>query len=187
MGKGRPPDETSAALAALVESDPILTGHPQRLSWARDRWLRGISFLRPRISGNRRAAITLRWPMVFGALLVPILATGGATAANAGSWRWATVVVSVFVALCTALDQVYRPASRWRLARSTRSALEAEGWAFLQRTGKYANQDDDACFAAFFDAVEGLWRDYEQVYLSQVAQPQDLSGTGPGKAEGTQA
>jgi hypothetical protein len=179
-------DEASAALAVLVEADPVLSRHPERLSWAKDRWLRGISFLRPRITGNRRAATGLRGPIVFGALLVPILATAGATTAKAGPWRWATVAVSVIVALCTAIDQVYRPASRWRLARATRSALEAEGWAFLQRTGKYGNQDDEACFASFFDAVEGLWREYEQVYLSQVAQAEDPAGAGTGEAHESQ-
>ncbi len=177
-------DHSFAALESLVAADPILMGHPQRLSWANDRWLRGIQFLRPRISVNRRVANGLRAPIVFGALLVPVLATGGATNAKAPFWRWATLAISVVVALCTAIDQVFRPASRWRAARATRSALEAEGWTYLQRTGKYVGLATDVeCFTAFFDAVEGIWRDYELVYLSQVAQQPEVSGSGSDNAQ----
>ncbi len=148
---------TAAVLAALVERDPALVNHPERLSWANDRWLSGISHLEGRIRGNRKAVYWLRGPIVFGSLLVPILATGAVNSTDSLFWPWATVVISVFVALCTSIDQVIRPAARWRLVRETRGALEAEGWAFLHSAAGYAEPDDDVRFQLFFNAVEHLW------------------------------
>ncbi len=166
--------EAARALAALVERDPVFQGRPERLSWANDRWLYGISHLSRKTTGNRKTVYWLRAPTVFGSLLVPILATGAANSTEQPFWRWATVAVSLAVALCTALDQVVRPAARWRLVRETRSGLEAEGWAFLGRAGKYAEVDDDTRFRTFFEAVETLWANYEGIYLSQVAHSQEL-------------
>ena len=173
---GRTPNSTTSVLASLIEADPALAGNDKRLSWAKDRWLSGISYLGRRISGNRTTVYWLRAPIVFGSLLVPILATGAANSADGPFWRWATVAVSLVVALCTAIDQVVRPAARWRLVRETRGALEAEGWEFLERGGKYAGCDDDDAFQTFFTAVERLWGEYERVYLSQIAHSQEMPG-----------
>lgn len=168
---------TVRILVSLVQTDPALHANPERLTWANDRWLYGISHLGRRISGSRKTVYWLRGPTVFGSLLVPILATGAANSAEAPFWRWATVVVSLIVALCTAIDQVVRPAARWRLVREARSALEAEGWAFLQRVGKYASSNHDERFQLFFTAVEAIWSEYERTYLSQVAHSQESPGT----------
>ena len=168
--------ETAEHLAALVQDDPAFKDRPERVSWARDRWLHGISHLGRRVSGNRKTVYWLRGPIVFGSLLVPILATGAANSAGEPFWRWATVVVSLIVALCTAVDQVVRPAARWRLVRETRGALEAEGWAFLHRAGRYAAAADEERFQLFFAEIERLWADYERVYLTHVAHSQELPG-----------
>ncbi len=171
-----------AVLTNLVADDPALRNHAGRKSWAEDRWLHGIAYLAPRITANRRQVFLLRAPTLFGALLVPILATAGASSPNASFWRWLTVGVSVVVALCTAIDQVVRPAVHWRLARETRGALETEGWAFLQRTGRYSGRNDDECFQMLFEAVEQLWSQYERMYLAQVVQPIEA----PAMAESTE-
>ncbi len=173
-------------LADLVYKDRAFRNHPARISWARDRWLDRISHLDDRISSNKRLVFGLRGLMVFGALLVPILATGAANAPENRFWRWATVVVSIVVALCTATDQIVRPAARWRLVRQTRGALEAEGWSFLEGAGRYAGLEDDERFQVLFNAVERLWDEYEQIYLAQIAHVQELPSTGSSEpAEGT--
>jgi len=169
-----PREQVSPTLAELVDADPLLRDHPGRLSWAHERWLGGIAHLRPQITKNREVTLAIRAPIVFGALLVPILAAAGASASSSSGWRVGTLIVSIAVALCTAFDQVYRPSARWRLVRGTRSALEAEGWAFLQRAGKYAIGSEGQQFQLFFNSVESLWKEYEGIYMSQVAHTQEL-------------
>ena len=164
---------TASIMDRLVRDDPAFKDRPERLEWAGE-WLYGISYLNGRNILNRRAVRWLRGPVVFGALLVPILATGAANAPGEPFWRWATVGVSIAVALCTAIDQVVRPAERWRQVRQTQGALEAEGWAFLERAGRYAEPDDTVRFHMLFEAVERLWSQYEQMYLSHIVQVQHI-------------
>lgn len=165
---------TAGIMSKLVQEDSAFKARPERIEWAGE-WLYGISYLNRRNIVNRRAVRWLRGPVVFGALLVPILATGAANSPREPFWRWATVGVSIVVALCTAIDQVVRPAERWRQVRQTQAALEAEGWTFLERAGRYAEPDDTARFHMLFEAVERLWSEYERMYLSHIAQVQEIS------------
>jgi hypothetical protein len=162
------------ALRELVKGDTILNAQPQRLSWANERWLDRLTSFERHIRTSRHTSTVLRSVIGYGALLVPILATASATAGKVNHWRWLTVLISSVVALCTAIDQVYRPGVRWQLVLKARNAMQAEGWSFLERAGQYAEIEDDKCFARFFGAVEALQHNYDSAYLSQVAETKDL-------------
>jgi Protein of unknown function (DUF4231) len=171
--KERELGRSAQVVAELVKSDSAMKDCPERLRWAEDRWLYGVSHLGRGISNNRKTVYWLRGITGFGALLVPILATAAANSPSA-FWRWSTVGVSFAVALCTAIDQVVRPAARWRLVRHTRGVIEGEGWAFLQQAGRYANLGDDERFHELFSAVEKAWEEHERVYLNQIAHEQNV-------------
>ncbi len=165
---------TARLLRSLVQEDSAFANNARRMAWAEE-WLYGISYLKRRVDASRRVVYCLRGPIVFGALLVPILATGAANSPGSPFWRWTTVGVSIVVALCTAIYQTVRPVARWRLVRQTHGAQEVEAWAFLERAGRYAGvEDDDERFRLLFDAVEAIWKDYERGYLAHIDQSERL-------------
>ena len=81
----------------------------------------------------------LRLTTLIGALLVPALVTITLaddtldTAVKVATW-----VVSLVVALTAAIEQFFHFGDRWRNYRRTVERLKAEGWLYLQLSGRYA-------------------------------------------------
>jgi hypothetical protein len=132
--------ERSKALAELMTELDALVGpldelNAQQRRYLRDRWRPQVRFAEKRVESNRRWYYLWRVPRVVGALLLPPLASPTVDA----SWaRWTALVVSLIVAVCTALEATFRFGNRWRLYRKMLDALRSERWAFAYHVGPYA-------------------------------------------------
>jgi hypothetical protein len=126
------------------------------------RWRPQVLLAKRRVDSNRRWYYSWRVPTVVGALLLPPLASPTVEA----SWaRWTALVVSLVVAICTALESTFRFGNRWRLYRRMLDELRSEGWAYAYHTGPYATKAE---FTRFVERSEEAIRRYGEEYVADV-------------------
>jgi Protein of unknown function (DUF4231) len=126
------------------------------------RWRPQVLLAKRRVDSNRRWYYSWRVPTVVGALLLPPLASPTVEA----SWaRWTALVVSLVVAICTALESTFRFGNRWRLYRRMLDELRSEGWAYAYHTGPYASKAE---FTKFVERSEEAIRRYGEEYVADV-------------------
>jgi hypothetical protein len=170
----RPEDvgaEIRCELDALLALPDL--GDAQR-RYLTERWQPNVLLAKRRVEANRRSYYRWKVPTVLGALLVPPLASPTVDAHWA---RWAAFVVSLVVAICSAIEGTYRFGNRWRVYRRMLDELRTDGWAYAQRIGPYASRAD---FARFVERNERVIRQYGDEYLTDVlAPPPGESHSGP--------
>jgi ElaB/YqjD/DUF883 family membrane-anchored ribosome-binding protein len=177
--------ELSRELDALVASLGELSTDEQ--SYLQDRWRPQVRFAKKRVESNRHWYYSWRVPAVIGALVLPPLAS---PTVNAPWARWTALVVSLIVAICTALETTFRFGNRWRLYRRMLDELRSEGWAFAYRVGPYASPKE-ATFRRFVNRTETAIRRFGEEYITDVlvlgvaSQPPttDQPGAGDDEAE----
>lgn len=145
---------------------------PQRKRFLRSRWLDQVIWLERKATRARNLYYGVRLTTVVGALLVPALVTvnfaddtldSGVTAA--------TWIVGLVVALSAALEQFFHFGDRWRSYRRTVERLKAEGWLFLQLSGRYAanGATHESAYPAFATRTERLLDADVDAFLTEVA------------------
>ena len=130
-----------------------------------ERWQPQVLLAKRRVEANRRWYYRWKVPTVVGALLVPPLASPTVDAHWA---RWAAFVVSLIVAICTAIEGTYRFGNRWRVYRKMLDELRSDGWSYAYRIGPYASKAD---FARFVERNERAIRRYGEEYITDVLAP----------------
>jgi hypothetical protein len=69
----------------------------------------------------------------------------------------ATLFVSILVAVSTGAIQVFRLGNEWALNQDYASALDAVGWQYLEKAGRYRGYEyPGEAFHRFFEDVEAL-------------------------------
>ncbi|MGZ6609011.1 MAG: DUF4231 domain-containing protein [Solirubrobacteraceae bacterium] len=148
--------ETATRLDALIALLGERGLEENQLVWLRLRWRAAIySALSTAVPSARRGRL-LQFVVVSGALAVPVLASFNAAVTNPNNTvRYLVLIVSLAVALATALQESFRFLDGYRLNWETAGALEAEGWAYFHGVSiPYRDLDPDARWATFVDRVE---------------------------------
>jgi hypothetical protein len=123
---------------------------------------------------DRRRGLERRWREVFwlgryvilsGSLVLPVLITAGKSI----TWlNLAAIVISIIVALATAMEALLRSGRKWRLYRQGADRLSAEGVAFFQTLGDYAIADPGERLRAFKERVEASIKDLHESYVADI-------------------
>jgi hypothetical protein len=123
---------------------------------------------------DRRRGLEHRWRKVFwltryialsGALVLPVLITVGK------SIFWVNVtgiVVSIAVALSTAMEALLRSGRKWRLYRQGADKMSSEGAAFFQELEPYTSPMLDERLNLFKARIEGGIQDLHQSYVADI-------------------
>jgi len=92
---------------------------------------------------------------------------------------FAALILSQVVAICAAIDQFFKYGDRWRHYRRSVELLKSSGWQFFQLSGAYAayatKGGHEAAFALFANQVEEIIRSDVEGYISQIANPKQLT------------
>jgi hypothetical protein len=106
----------------------------------------------------RASAPRLRW--IFNLLSVLGIAAGVISSGVAAGWsgaEWARImfiVLGLVTATSATLIQIWRPGQQAAARERAADALMAEGWAFIQRRGRYKPKDgQDSAVGTFVDEV----------------------------------
>jgi hypothetical protein len=121
---------------------------------------------------DRRRRLERRWRYMFwctryvilsGSLILPVLIT----ASKSVTWlNPVGIIVSIIVALATAMETLLRTGQKWRLYRQGADNISTEGAAFFQMIGRYAISDPAKRMQEFKTRVEGLIEDLHNSYLT---------------------
>jgi hypothetical protein len=170
--------EADALVAALGD----LTELQQR--FVEHRWRAQLLFFKCRIIQNRWRYYVARGVAVVGAVIVPALLGADfvdislLSSVGAG----AAFVVSLAVAIATALEEFVGWGKRWRLYRRSHDEMKAEGWRFVEGLDDYAGGSHQQGFARFAANVEDIIERYGEEYVTELLVP--LSRQGAGKPSG---
>ena len=175
------PQRLEREFESLID-DLELGPHQKRA--LRSRWLDQVLWLERKATRARNVYYGLRLTTLIGALLVPALVTITLaddtldTAVKVATW-----VVSLVVALTAAIEQFFHFGDRWRNYRRTVELLKAEGWLYLQLSGRYAANgvSHERAYPAFAARTESLILEDVESYLTDVTverQPERDHGRG---------
>jgi hypothetical protein len=179
-GGGRLKEE----LSAVIESKELSLSNLQK-HYLRSRWLEQAA----RVDAGHRRALrgfyALRMTTVVCAITLPVLVVLSAGGLAPGGWSTAaralTVLASLLVSACVAVEQLFDLGGRYRRSERVAGRLLAEGWRFLQLTGPYAayGSHSDA-FANFASQVEALSQPDVEVYNFDVIHERGSAGEARG-------
>jgi len=134
------------------------------------RYLGQLRWLEGKARGSQRNYYRLRTFAIVGGLVVPALVSLNIKDGDAREpIQYATVVVSLLVAVAIAIENFYRYGNRWRHYRLTAELLRSEGWQFYELTGPYSGfSAHGEAFAAFSGKVEQLLSADVDTYVNRV-------------------
>jgi hypothetical protein len=138
---------------------------PSTLVWFERRFLDEL---------DRRRGLERRWREVFwltryvilsGSLVLPVLIT----ADRSVTWlNLVAIIVSILVALATAMEALLRSGRKWRLYRQGADRMSSEGTAFFQVLGVYAIVDPDERLRVFKENIEAIISDLHESYVADI-------------------
>jgi hypothetical protein len=160
-----------AELGELVDQ---LELSPLQKRCVRARWLDTVLWMEGRANATRNHYYRLRLTIIGDGVLVPALISLDLAGVGAEALRWATVVLSLVVAISAAVEGFFRFGERWRHYRRTVELLKTEGWQFFQQSGRYADAAGHAeAFPAFAGRVEDIIESNVETYVTEIARERD--------------
>jgi hypothetical protein len=167
-------------LAAMVETLDIT---PFQKGLLRDRWLDQMTWMGGQSRKARRRYLSFRIPVVVGGVFIPALVTillsvsrdPGARIDWLGGLpvdviRFLSFTVSLAVALCAGIEEVFHFGERWRHYRRTAELLKTLGWQYLMLSGAFRRYSSHAtAFPVFTERVEDTLNEDVEGYLGAIA------------------
>lgn len=131
-----------------------------------NRWLEQVMWMEGRAGKNQRPYYNLRRVVIIGGVIVPAL-----IGLNIEVLRWIAMVISVAVAVGTALEDFYKYGQRWRHYRHTVEMMKSEGWQFFQLSGLYAGETlHKKAFPRFVERIEKLIQSDVETFITTIVQ-----------------
>jgi hypothetical protein len=128
------------------------------------RWLDQVVWMEGAADGNRMGYYALRLTAIVGAVIVPALVS-----LNLPILRYIIIILSLLVAISTAVEQFLHFGERWRHYRRTVELLKSEGWQFFQKSGRYKDyKSHTQAYSTFAAQVETISQLEVEVYITKV-------------------
>lgn len=173
-------DSSTQRMAAMLESLEITDFQKGLL---RERWLDQASWMGAQSRKARRRYLSFRIPVVVGGVFIPALVTillsargeAGATIGWLGGFpvdaiRFLAFAVSITVALCAGIEEVFHFGDRWRHYRRSAELLKTIGWQYLTLSGMFRRYPTHtAAFTTFTERVEDTLNEDVEGYLGAIA------------------
>jgi phosphoserine phosphatase len=149
----------------------------------RERWLDQVTWMSAQSRRAHRRYLTFRIPVVVGGVFIPALITlmlsANGTAGATITWlggipvdviRFLAFTVSLAVALCAGIEEVFHFGDRWRHYRRTTELLKTLGWQYLMLSGAFRRYSSHtAAFTTFAERVEDTLNEDVEGYLGSIA------------------
>jgi len=170
--------EKLEALIRKLDLDPV------QEAYVDERWLGQVEWLSKKARENQRKYKGWRVTGLVISLLVPALigltspALGSAMGFELSpSLRGLTIILSLVVSICAAVEGFFNYGERWRHYRRSAELLKIEGWSFITLGEPYKKDGNHKrAFAKFADRVERILKTDVDEYILRVSQ--DTARTG---------
>jgi hypothetical protein len=156
-------------------------------TYMRDRWLDQMLWMDMKADDNQRPYNNLRRTALIIGAIVPALISLSLpeyiTAISGFGWlefglKIVTIILSIIVAVSTAVEQFFNYGERWRHYRKTAELLKIEGWSFITLSDRYEHmKSHDQAFKTFAERSEMLIKTDVNAYIAQVVKETALVPT----------
>jgi hypothetical protein len=150
----------------------------------RYRWLDEIDWLERSARSTLRAHQGLRVVAIIGGAVISGMVGYGVAGETTPTYRIITLILSLIVTTCIALDEFFRFGERWRHARLMVELMRSEGALFIALAGPYAGLSHAVAYPKFAAAVERLARQDVRQYVTQVVATGPKASDGDDRAKG---
>jgi hypothetical protein len=153
-------DQLKREFTTIIDS---LTLNDLYKNYLRLRWLDQVIWMEGKADNARSRYYTFRVIAIIGGLIVPALVSLNLAGRGEDVLRILTIILSLVVAISTAVEGFFHYGERWRHYRSTVEILKLEGWRFFRLSGGYGDyRDHEIAFKSFSDQIETTFqRDIE--------------------------
>ena len=166
--RGRPHERTMERLAFDTWIEEFSSENPVDATtsvWFKRRFFDELDRRRGLERTWRKVFWCTRYILLSGSLVLPVLITAGKSIA----WlNLAAIVVSIIVALATAMEALLRSGRKWRLYRQGADQISSEGAAFFQKLGIYAQPDLLKRLNIFKEHIEANIKDLHESYVADI-------------------
>lgn len=166
--RGRPHERTMERLGFSTWIEEFCREHladPATGVWFDRRFLDELDRRRGLERTWRKVFWLTRYAILSGSLALPVLITAGKSIA----WLNLTgIIVSIIVALATAMEALLRSGRKWRLYRQGADKMSSEGVAFFQVLGVYADVDPAERLHTFKERIESNIKDLHESYIADI-------------------
>jgi hypothetical protein len=166
--RGRPHERTMERLALgtwieeFSRENPV---SPATSVWFERRFLDELDRRRGLERAWRKVFWSTRYIILSGSLVLPALITAGKSIA----WlNFAAIVISIIVALATAMEALLRSGRKWRLYRHGADTMSSEGAQFFQTLGMYMQLDPLERLNLFKERIEANISDLHESYVADI-------------------
>ena len=141
----------------------------------RSRWLDQVLWMEKKAGMCRDRHYRLRLTAIILGVLVPILIGIDMKPGRGYELKkYLTISLSAIVAVSSAIEEFFHYGERWNHYRRTVESLKTQGWQFSQLSGSYTKSGGhDAAFTKFANQVEEIVQRDVEVYVTQLAKPEE--------------
>jgi len=124
------------------------------------------------------------YAFAFVVVTIGVLVTSLASSSIAAGWshhdwaRWTILALGLVGGVASLINWAWRPGDKGTSRTRGRNALRREGWAFVERRGRYLEVEDvRAAFGVFVDEVENIAQTTSAVDEAGPVGPPPIGGT----------
>jgi Protein of unknown function (DUF4231) len=167
--RGRPHERTMERRAFAAWTKEFISKHakddPATHVWFERRFLDELDRRRGLESTWRKVFWFTRYVVFSGSLVLPVIITVGKSVTGLNI---AAIVLSIIVALATAMEALLRSGRKWRLYRQGADQISSEGAAFFQELGVYAQCNPLKRLHIFKEHIEANIKDLHESYVEDI-------------------
>lgn len=146
---------------------------PKLNEYINARWLKYVEWWDSRAAEAKWKYFTLRSVVIVGSALIPAI-VGLRELDYFGNAAWlfsfASIVVSLLIAVCAGLESLFGWGEIWREKRMAAELIKSEGFSFLHLSGDYAQcHSHQQAYKLFAQNVEDLIRHEIKDYIVAVS------------------
>ena len=174
-------DDRFEAVIHNLDLDPV------QHAYVEERWLGQVRWMSAKARENQRKFRGWGVTGLIISLLVPALISLTATQTTirlgqvqadlAITLKVVTIVLSLIVSICTAIEKFFNYGDRWRHYRRVSELLKIEGWSFMTLSDAYKGQGSHRkAFDRFSDRVERILKADVDEYVLRASQDTGRTG-----------
>jgi hypothetical protein len=158
------------ALATMIDVLDDLSVLQKR--FLHSRWLDQLLWMGWKAKKCQSYYYALRLVAIIGGVIVPALVGLRLDDGPVAVWKFRfTLLLSLLVAICVAVEEFFHYGERWRHYRRIVEILKSEGWQFFQLAGAYDKYPRHSeAYTPFAAKVEEILHQDVEMFMTQVTQ-----------------
>ncbi len=163
-------DCTQMMKAELIQVIDELEIAGLQKKFLKTRWLDQLLWMEAASKKNQQFYYLFRLACIIGGVMIPALVSLKIAGGMGAFVQFATVLLSLIVAVSAAIEEFFHFGERWRHYRRTAELLKGEGWSFFQLAGSYQKSLTHAdAYPVFAGRIEEAFQNELEIFITKVS------------------